>query len=1607
MSCYYTYKGKFIGNIQQLDDFLISKQKYQSKFGDLVFSKNNPQLGAMQKINQIVADAEELNKKYAEAKSRALLIDDEEVLKMTRPYVGVSEFMSGLRNDGGRLWFPEFTTEYWAKRYLDWSEGNYTKDEIEAFFNNNSTVYKVELGNQGTWRNSDGTLKDNFGTPDQNKFRQIMENKWKHQAKYGDDIHAIMQSYFSKTKPDKFGNTKYRYELWEGQQGAMQLQNSINYMRKNKIISDNLSDDKIQSILTIAKKFREQIQNQEGFDNCLFFPEITVNAKLNHEYEGRDDLSVLGRIDLLVIDNKGVPHIYDYKTSPKLYDQFSTSKELTFTYQLSMYERMLRRYGFNTKGSTINIVPLQLNDFKKVGDNWDYKEVNVGSPKLIENITEKANKDYIDNNLNEYIEAPLVMDASTESTVETVTNIMKKCFPDYGQVKTDEQIREMIDHQGGFKVNTTSNTLEFQPKGWKNTISVENKPGAEVELFKKVRQFMTGQQERSIKNTQLLINALKQAQVEDTRQVQLPSNMKNWVGTRLSKYCSSNWEILENDATEIASQFGLIFFYNRVNDILEVVKVTNKDLYYQHSWGKDRQNILGAKETDLTENSNSDSLILKAVTGNIELMETMAILNTLNFNKDVQIANVSVLNPVLGQGIETNSNKELLYNWEKLRKTFELEGEDKFKSHIKLLTLAEKVNIEYQDIMERINDRWLRAEFAKFKPAVTELQNALLPSNIDGCLIALNELKTKLERDFKMSQDIITKGENTGKSIYSDYQNYDQQYAKQMYQLVMRAIADLSGFNIRQEVKAHTNYLDSINILENGLSGNMIDNAGNFGNRLLNQITELALEGYQNTRDLIYSRLRALTMEVENLKKQEGYSGIKEYTYGNQASLYDDMIKYTDDGDLVFENPWKSKSLPEYKKNFLKKAILEFNKDVHPDWSEQVIQDKINQEDREFFQVPLMSASSASKINQDGFLNYIKNKLRPFASKEGFKTWIKDKQSKYLSDDLDKEQSLDGEIFVALNRMDTGRGPERLKIIQDLRSKYGDSYFERDIEKLLGTHIMTYSAQQAMANRMPLIKAAYISLAVMGNVQGQDYSVDENFIKQYVQSRINQLSIVDPKLKVIKGVLGEIQKSASWMALAYSPLQFTYQSLEGIWKTAKLIFTKYDGKETFTLDNMKKAIGIVYKEMFKYSKIPTTVQAINAIYGINDMDSVAFAENNSSNKNGICNLFGRMAYHFSSRPDFYNRMSIFVAQMLSDGSYKAHSVDSNGNLIYDIKQDQRFEALFNKPKDSVEYNKALALYLAIAKQLVKEGALNNDGTLFTINIDKPYLPKAYSNRQSEAMKAIGDSMYGYYDNSKKSLMQAGFIGSLLMQMKTYWSSKKNQYLAPGGIKQQGKYVQMISPNGKKCYYSLNEQGKIDKNSMPVEEGDPNASTIPFMQWKGRYEEGALLTLYSLIRKTCNHKGNIKEAWQEQIEGKDTDIQNLYKANLKLMLSDFLGWLFIGTIVGGLLGGFADLEKKKAKASGEFGDALFASGIQLLYKTVYNSALDFNAINSIFSTSIDWNPFAFSYMSRFLSDTSDLVMGDKKFSSYIVGSMSGTRPFKPIFECIENSISTEE
>ena len=107
MSCIYTYKGHFIGTVAQLNDFLLERQKFESKYGDLVFQLSSRTLATESKLDTITDATRDLVAKYNEAAREARHYPDgEAMLKLKRPYVGVSEFLSGQHNEEGTFIFP-------------------------------------------------------------------------------------------------------------------------------------------------------------------------------------------------------------------------------------------------------------------------------------------------------------------------------------------------------------------------------------------------------------------------------------------------------------------------------------------------------------------------------------------------------------------------------------------------------------------------------------------------------------------------------------------------------------------------------------------------------------------------------------------------------------------------------------------------------------------------------------------------------------------------------------------------------------------------------------------------------------------------------------------------------------------------------------------------------------------------------------------------------------------------------------------------------------------------------------------------------------------------------------------------------------------------------------------------------------------------------------------------------------------------------------------------------------------------------------------------------------------------------------------------------------
>ena len=140
-------------------------------------------------------------------------------------------------------------------------------------------------------------------------------------------------------------------------------------------------------------------------------------------------------------------------------------------------------------------------------------------------------------------------------------------------------------------------------------------------------------------------------------------------------------------------------------------------------------------------------------------------------------------------------------------------------------------------------------------------------------------------------------------------------------------------------------------------------------------------------------------------------------------------------------------------------------------------------------------------------------------------------------------------------------------------------------------------------------------------------------------------------------------------------------------------------------------------------------------------------------------------YAMNTIPDYYNRISLFLAKMIHDGSYDAHTM-VDGKMVYDVTKDKRFEYYLNnrnKHKDSegnyipakndLEYNKQRNLYVLLIDQLNKE-----KGAEDKILTENDLADKAYSEKERSSFKSFTDMAYGYYDKDSQSQLNNMFVG---------------------------------------------------------------------------------------------------------------------------------------------------------------------------------------------------------------------------------------------------------
>lgn len=1673
---------KKFGDVASLNDYLLLQEKYIDpegeyfkRYGDIVFSIDPIANNYSAKIDKNYQEFSALVKNGKISLGHTNDGEEESldgVIGKDKQRKGTSEFIRSIRtldSEGvSHPLFPVFDKdEYWNHRRKDLAraveiisnkeerEGHpiISKYDIPILFTkcaetDPGAMYVEELDAYYNIHN----------ITDEQEISKIIprtEAMWEQLAHAGTAIHNVMDIFFKhKCYKIKDDDTKIKKII----------QDNLYPEDKKWLVGKNSIDD----LIVAGKNLYYKIEQTFGPDPIIK-PEIglTTEAIFQDKDGNKSNVDVTGRLDLVVIGTNGSfagrTGIIDYKCSQKAYHSdvtlfepgYNSAKVETFSYQLGTYEKMLRRLGLN-RGIIKWIVPMQMKEF----------QVNKGTNKVSFNgigIQDGVYEELIlspiqQENLNELIPETTIMDDSVQEIGPVVENFIKKSFPVYAKIrftKTDEDsVNEMIEEAGGFqKVNN-----EYQIFFWGKTYKAKNEALLREKICKLVKD--KNKQQLTMQRTRDFKDSLRESFSRGSFDMRLHKHSKLangdkrgsrlWLASHFSKYANNRYEIMETESQGLLDQYGIILIRNKASNTIDVLKIskTSHNLKHQELLGGDTQKrkyILGTFQSDTLSYNSADSPVLESTQGNIELMEAMAVINCLKntfANNNMQIGEVAVCNPDT-QDFLTASNKQLLYNYSRLAEYTKTPNNfaynDSTSNGIQLQSFTSKIQTQLKDLERRSN------ESISYIKGLKDFCNLSYISKFDqdnlnktSLLAALNEFRIKLEQEFPQ----LLKISNVGQ--YSEYEHPEIP----LYNNVLYAISELNGLDLNQQIFDHSNWMESSfkNLLVDGLNGNLTDNPGTLKSATLNKLAQLTETAYQNCRQDVLAYQQKLNEEVIELKEDKSFGWVEKITFGNQTNLY---LKFYDKNikdDLCFVNPFDpqvTKSMSAVELKFLKNTIRDIlskrhdfagnNYDLSTDEGlKYAIEDRADS-----LLVPLTRASTASQRAVGGWMHTFRDRLKRFSSWSRIKITAKDAVQGALTDDEVKSIEAN-EMYEMVNRFESSFNPERRRemlnehMMQDPENPNNRivdlSFWEHNAEALRIGNKVASSMKEHLDQVFPMLKAIVMHLNFSGIIQNDRFEQDLSYATNYIKSKVFNMPLEDiekwGKFKTMaSATMGEVSK----ISLAFN-VKSLYQAIDGFWKDIMLVIQKPDGTQAFSKQNMKDSFFWIYKDLGHTGDKWSLGEHLNQEFGINDQDVNSLSEKISKDNAGIHN-FWSLGFRFASRPDYYNRMTIFGAQMRHDKTFEAYEQDSKGNWFYNFKKDGRFQHLIKGETNHPDYQKEKSLYITMMDEFVNEQASYNDGTpVERVQVidgaEIVPLPRAYTTRQSESMKALGDKIYGYYSHEKRSMMQSYTVGALFWQMNTFWSSKKNQYLSGRTFTQQGNYVQYEEPEtdengniitdekGKPKMMKYYSRQDVQGNIIPVAEKDlaDGEPRLPYMVWKGRPQEGIIVTVSNLLKDAVTNDtgeytldtsriAKVINPNSEYWEDMEPEQKVLYMANLRQLLYDLFMLLFVGALVSPAL---MDGANSYAKSTGNNTlEQAFKNNCLLTICSMFDQSTDdFNMIKSIGGRGKDWTPFAISSANRLCTNFSNVLDGNSDFYDATVKSVGAFRSNKPMLDFVK-------
>lgn len=1269
---------------------------------------------------------------------------------------------------------------------------------------------------------------------------------------------------------------------------------------KKKYPDSNFHDNAIIKMYNYIIDNANKIKKDHG-DEAKIYPEFVIHD---------NDTKIVGILDLLVIDKNGKAHIYDYKLSHKKANEWSNVKLNRMKYQMSFYNQLLLKKGILT--NSINLLPLDMSDI-----DYELGLVNdIDTTQKPIDISSDIKNSYYQKEANSFI--PVSLSQFINDDVSTV-NIKKELMASFGySLQTNLDIK-------GLKVKTDDNGREY----FYNKLTGK-------------KEFLEGDAEEKL--TQLESYKAEYAASENHEISQIKGRVKKYLSdneeildtfysddktrksfTKLFRpFRGTDWELIDDNGLDSA---GIIAFQNKITKTVEFISFTSNQL----------ESIIKLnKGTTILGNFNEDRFLynekdlLKSTTYNIEALKVAMWMNAnheLFKNMDCNIGDIRVATTNMDD-IKGVNSKEIISSYQKLTT----------KSGVQFNLHGIKSCNPFDILLTKITDLMMEDDKSesKAKHAYTyqKIGEALKDETI-GSGYYVNLSPVQIAEKLKTLSGIVS-------SLKSKIMTDELDLNNDMHFLYYLAQASVSYYNNLENLYTEDIKQWSFNESKQSTS------AQNFQNKTIKMFNDVFSKAKANIGHHYNSFNSDANTLLLKFFEDSGFNRGQQLAYGKMKDIYANLWEKNGDkidSEYRCKDPYTDKSLLDYEKKFLIKYLELLNNHRYKS-KEEIDEAKGN---GDYFKMPLIKVKDVVRLKQKGVLNTVKD------------SYMNNIDFNNLFDDEAEQNKAHSKAMDSMYNPFNAQKSNNVR--EDMINELGVDEFDHDFQSMLKTCALASIKEKEFNKILPVIDSIRTTTFFKNNNLSNTVTknIDE-FIQDYVKSVIFGEKLIEPhQEKWVKFASGAKQLTTTAL-LAFNFPAGVRDFLQGSLTNTINAASKTFGYNINSSD-LHKAYAFLTKESVGMAKSIDLIDSMNQTYMVSTMDIKQLADRSMVGQNGFFTFRGEQLYAFNALADYYNRMSLFVARMIQDGSLDAHKLKDN-KLVYDWKLDKRFN-IYSKGKgmeSNPEYNKQRGEYLTMIREF-------NAQKLTDIPLKEgDDLPQAYTYEQINSVKNFSNLIHGYYDQDSKILFQQTWLGVAFMQFRSWLKAKADQHMLARGsynIKERKQGTE----NGELLWFKVDEDGN---ESITTEN-----TGIPYYPLEDSVMEGMLVSLGRFFKTCYQSKMNVSEI--KEIVGGD----KLMVGNMKALSTNLVIWSVLAALVGSI--DWPEF-KKESPLLGRISWTISKAGDDLFIG---------NNINMIV------NPKSFIPSASFVIQAGDnvfkVINGSEAGQRAMMNSFGITRPFSYITE----------